>query len=105
MKRVRVEEFFRDFDKLRKGKVTIPQFKSVLSMLNFNYTDNEFDSLAAKYLTQDNMFNYFGFCDFINSAFTTKGIDKDPISQVKPVLSNDTMLARRKYLDDLSEEE
>jgi hypothetical protein len=24
MKRVRIEEFFRDFDKLRKGKVTIP---------------------------------------------------------------------------------
>lgn len=24
MKRVRIEEFFRDFDKLRKGKVTVP---------------------------------------------------------------------------------
>ena len=26
MKRVRIEEFFYDFDKLRKGKVTKPQF-------------------------------------------------------------------------------
>lgn len=24
MKRVRIEEFFRDFDKLRKGRVTVP---------------------------------------------------------------------------------
>ena len=34
MKRVRIDEFFKDFDKLRKGKVTPNQFKSVLSMLN-----------------------------------------------------------------------
>jgi len=46
MKRVRIEEFFRDYDKLRKGKVTIPQFKSILSMLNFSLTEEEFDSLA-----------------------------------------------------------
>lgn len=39
MKRVRIEEFFKDFDKLRKGKVTVTQFKTVLSMLNFNLTD------------------------------------------------------------------
>lgn len=78
MKRVRIEEFFRDFDKLRKGKVTIPQFKSILSMMNYNLTEEEFDSLAEKYRTPDNMFNYFDFCDTINNAFTKKGIDKDP---------------------------
>lgn len=38
MKRVRVEEFFFDFDKLRRGKVTKSQFESILSMLNFNFT-------------------------------------------------------------------
>jgi Ca2+-binding EF-hand superfamily protein len=72
MKRVRIEEFFRDFDKLRKGKVTINQFKSILSMLNFSLTDVEFDSLAQKYKTNDpdNLFNYFDFCANINSAFT-----------------------------------
>lgn len=72
MKRVRIEEFFRDFDKLRKGKVTIPQFKQILSMLNFNFTEEEFESLVQKYRTQDpeGTFNYFAFCDFINSAFT-----------------------------------
>ena len=31
MKRVRIEEFFRDFDKLRKGKVTPNQMKGILS--------------------------------------------------------------------------
>lgn len=38
MKRVRVEEFFFDFDKLRRGKVTKNQFEQILSMLNFNLT-------------------------------------------------------------------
>jgi len=45
MKRVRIEEFFRDFDKLRKGKVTGNQFKSILSQLNFNLTEEEYQSL------------------------------------------------------------
>jgi Ca2+-binding EF-hand superfamily protein len=72
MKRVRVEEFFRDFDKLRKGKVTISQFKQILSMLNFNLTEEEFNSLADRYRTQDpeGTFNYFAFCGSVNQAFT-----------------------------------
>ena len=53
MKRVRIEEFFFDFDKLRRGKVTKSQFESILSMLNFNLTKEEFQSLAEKYKTND----------------------------------------------------
>lgn len=60
MKRVRIEEFFRDFDKLRKGRVTVPQFRTVLSMLNFQLTEDEFDSLARKYGV-DTWFNYAAF--------------------------------------------
>jgi hypothetical protein len=84
MKRVRIEEFFRDFDKLRKGKVTVPQFRSVLSMLNFPLTEAEFASLAHKY-DADGHFAYAQFCATINLAFTQKGIDKDPVASVKPV--------------------
>lgn len=42
MKRIRIEEFFRDFDKLRKGRVTGPQLKSILSQLSFNFTEEEY---------------------------------------------------------------
>lgn len=104
MKRVRIEEFFRDFDKLRKGKVTVPQFRSVLSMLNFALTEAEFSSLARKY-NADGHFNYAQFCATINLAFTQKGIDKDPIAYVKPVTQDDTVAARRKYLEGTQEEE
>lgn len=72
-KRVRVEEFFFDFDKLRRGKVTKNQFESVLSMLNFNLTKDEFDQLTQKYKTSNDaeyMVNYKDFIATINSAFT-----------------------------------
>ena len=100
MKRVRIEEFFRDFDKLRKGRVTRNQFKSILSSMNFTLTDDEFESLADKYKTNDPevFFNYVAFCNNINLAFTVKGIDKAPTTCVKPVTQQDTLLARRKYL-------
>lgn len=51
------------------------------------------------------MFNYFSFCSVINSAFTQKGIDKDPVATVKPITKDDTLLARRKYLEISSEDE
>lgn len=100
MKRVRIEQFFYDFDKLRKGHVTKNQFSSILSQLNFNFTSEEYDSIAKKYETNDpeRFFNYVAFCENINKAFTTRGIDKVPTARVAPVTQNDTLLARRKYL-------
>ena len=100
MKRVRIEEFFHDFDKLRKGRVTRNQFKAILSSMNFVLTDDEFEYLCNKYQTNDpeRFFNYRSFNANINKAFTTVGIDKDPVTRVAPVTQNDTLLARRKYL-------
>ena len=100
MKRVRIEEFFIDFDKLRKGRVTRNQFKGILSSMNFSLTDDEFNSLAAKYKTDDPevFFNYVDFCHSINKAFTIRGIDKNPNVRVAALNQGDTFLARRKYL-------
>lgn len=100
MKRIRIEEFFRDFDKLRKGRVTRPQFKSILSSMNFTLTNDEFKALAKKYETADpeRFFRYTDFCKNINTAFTIQGIDKAPTTRVAPITQNDTLLARRKYL-------
>lgn len=100
MKRVRIEEFFHDYDKLRKGRVTKHQFHSILSQLNFNFTLGEYNALAARYETSDpeKFFNYVDFCASINKAFTTTGIDKAPTVSVAPLTQADTLLARRKYL-------
>lgn len=44
------------------------------------------------------MFNYVAFCATINSAFTTYGIQKDPLAEVAPVTISNTIPARKKYL-------
>ena len=102
MKRVRIRDFFKDFDKLRKGRVTRPQFKSILSQLNFTLTNDEFKALAKKYETDDpeRFFRYTAFCDNMDQAFTIQGIDKAPTTRVPAVTANDTLLARRKYLNE-----
>lgn len=80
--------------------MTKNQFSSILSQLNFNFTKDEYNQLASKYETNDpeRFFNYVAFCESINKAFTTKGIDKVPTVKVPAVTQNDTLLARRKYL-------
>jgi hypothetical protein len=101
MKRVRVEEFFLDFDKLRRGKVTKYQFEQVLSMLNFNLSQEEYKTLGERYKTADPeyLIDYKAFCASINKAFTTYGIQQDPTAKVPKVTNDATVPARRKYLD------
>ena len=69
-------------------------------MLNFKLTNEEHEALGRKYETNDpeKFFNYVSFCASINRAFTTTGIEKVPVARVAPVTQNDTLLARRKYL-------
>ena len=99
MKRVRIGEFFRDYDKLRKGKVTPNQFTTVLSILNFKLTDEEYDYLIAKYKTDDDMFNYFDFVENIDCAFTIKGIDKKPSLKVTSIATGEVLKKSQKRLE------
>jgi hypothetical protein len=99
MKRVRIAEFYKDFDKLRKGKVTCAQFRSVLSMLNFNLTVEEFECIEQKYITADKFVNYKDFCENIDIVFTTKGLEKNPGQKVNNLTQNDTFVARKKFLE------
>jgi len=99
IKRVRIGEFFRDYDKLRKGKVTGNQFTSVLSMLDFNLTDEEYDFLIEKYKTADGMFQYSTFVDNIDSAFTIKGIDKKPTTKVPQINKKVVLEKSKKHLE------
>ena len=99
MKRIRVTEFFYDFDKLRKGVVTKDQFKRVLSVLGFTITDIEYEALENKYLDKNGYMSYSKFCEDIDKAFTIKGIDKNPTTSVKSLEVGDTLKARRKKVE------
>jgi Ca2+-binding EF-hand superfamily protein len=99
MKRIRIGEFFRDYDKLRKGKVTANQFRMALSVLNFTMTEEEYDALTNKYATDDNMVNYSAFVESIDSAFTIKGIDKNPSLRVTQLDTQTVKLRSKKTLE------
>jgi len=53
MKKIRIKEFFKDFDGLRKGTVTESQFRRILDMTNIPLNNTEFDNLIIKYKTPD----------------------------------------------------
>uniref|UniRef100_A0A7S3KPW0 EF-hand domain-containing protein n=1 Tax=Euplotes crassus TaxID=5936 RepID=A0A7S3KPW0_EUPCR len=95
IKRVRIGEFFRDYDKLRKGEVTANQFTSVMRMLDFNLSNEEFDFLTEKYKTDTGMVKYRDFVENIDQIFTIKGIDKMPSAKV-PQIDKKTVLAKSK---------
>jgi Ca2+-binding EF-hand superfamily protein len=81
--RLRIHEFFRDYDKLRNGTVTIPQFRIVLDMLKIRITEQEFDDLANKYRASGypNHVLWTVFADEVDSVFTQKGQERAPTAQ------------------------
>jgi Ca2+-binding EF-hand superfamily protein len=99
MNKIRVNQFFLDFDKLRKGIVTKDQFRRALKLAGIDLEDYQYDLLVAKYQL-DNMQNidYYTFTTNIDKIFTTKGIEKNPLFGVPQIASETTLPARRYYL-------
>ena len=48
-RRIRVKEFFYDFDRLRKGTINEDKFRSALSMLNIFMTELDIKDLITRY--------------------------------------------------------
>ena len=53
MKKLRITEFFKDFDNLRKGYVSESQFRRVLDQTGVQIRDEEFNLLVQKYKRPD----------------------------------------------------
>eukprot|EP01012_Entosiphon_sulcatum_P068028 TRINITY_DN979_c0_g1_i1.p1 TRINITY_DN979_c0_g1~~TRINITY_DN979_c0_g1_i1.p1 ORF type:complete len:950 (-),score=242.08 TRINITY_DN979_c0_g1_i1:372-3221(-) len=82
--RVRVHEFFADFDKLRSGFVSPQQFRRSLDMCGLGplLTDQDARSLADAFASPDGLrVNYAAFCDTVDSVFTVKKLEKTPTLQ------------------------
>jgi Ca2+-binding EF-hand superfamily protein len=76
--RVRVAEFFRDFDKLRSGHITDSQFRIGLSMAKIVLSTSEFDLLLETFKSpkEGKHLRWKDFCDAVEEVFTTKGLEK-----------------------------
>merc|ERR1719183_2968417 len=81
-KRVRLGEYFADFDPLRKGFCTSGQLKTVLSILRLESEcdRNDFNHLVEAYSREDGMFCHALFCRDIDAAFVVPGLEKEPLA-------------------------
>eukprot|EP00818_Percolomonas_sp_WS_P000501 CAMPEP_0117441458 /NCGR_PEP_ID=MMETSP0759-20121206/3646_1 /TAXON_ID=63605 /ORGANISM="Percolomonas cosmopolitus, Strain WS" /LENGTH=969 /DNA_ID=CAMNT_0005233315 /DNA_START=172 /DNA_END=3081 /DNA_ORIENTATION=+ len=88
--RIRIDENLRDFDPLRKGQVTVAQFKSAIGIVKFpkyQFSSRELDALADKYLHVDHMgkesVRYVDLVDSLFRIFTEKDMEKNPTAQIR----------------------
>ena len=88
-KRIRVSEFFQDFDRLRSGFITPSQFKRCLDhFVGIDLSEQQVDQLAVKYTSPKNgMVNYREFTDVIDVNFNPKKLDTNPQFQTNPSLA------------------
>lgn len=74
-RRVRAKDFFKDYDKLRAGRVTKPQFTRTLLTMGVSIAPSEAE-LLAEHFTEDGpniqppqVVNYLAFCNIIDECF------------------------------------
>jgi len=83
-KRIRVLEFFKDYDKLKSGRITRVNFTRALDLCHFELTSKEVNLIADSFAspTDSSFVDYLKFSDEIESIFTVKGLEKLPTAMV-----------------------
>ncbi|KAE9100862.1 hypothetical protein PF010_g14655 [Phytophthora fragariae] len=87
--RIRLEEYYRDFDKLRHGKITAAQFCAGLNAAGFLLSREEMSLLGDEYACKevDSMGKHWiawkAFVDDVESVFTMKGLEQKPHHDLK----------------------
>jgi len=86
-RRIRLLEFFKDYDKLTSGRILKSNFTRALDLCGLNLTVDEIDLLAKEYQSEvvgkEDCIYYHKFNDEIESIFTVKGLEKAPTTQVE----------------------
>ena len=65
--RIRIREFLRDFDLLRRGTITQSQFRSGLNIAKIPLSDDEFKLLITQFAIGDQI-DWRSFCDVVDSV-------------------------------------
>ncbi|OQR91849.1 hypothetical protein ACHHYP_04300 [Achlya hypogyna] len=88
--RLRVEEYFRDFDRLRKGKITRMQFGGGLNAAGFVLSSVDLDLIASEFPFAEErdvegapMVAWTRFVDEIEAVFTVKGLEREPTRDIQ----------------------
>lgn len=99
-RRIRLYDHFQDFDPLRKGLCYRGQVKTVFTIVNLDkeLAPDDFNSLQDCYTRDGDMFCYVDFCGDIDLAFTKRGLEMDPMTQLRMPDASSTLPARRSKL-------
>lgn len=68
--RLDIKQFFKDWDRLGRNKVSPKQFRQVLATINFTLNEDEFGALVRYYQSEDD--NDVRYIDFINDTNPNK---------------------------------
>jgi Ca2+-binding EF-hand superfamily protein len=85
--RIRLLEFFRDFDRHNCGLITPSQFTSGLAMTSLRLSAAEGEALIARYRVArgDGRVRYRDFCAAMDAVFTTDALEADPLAALPPI--------------------
>jgi Ca2+-binding EF-hand superfamily protein len=79
-RRLRIVEFFQNFDRIQHGVVTMQKFRSVIGQLDLPLSEDEIQFVGKLFAleTKKDLFNYRLFCDQINKIFGVSALHRTP---------------------------
>lgn len=100
--RIRLNEFFEDFDTLRKGTCTKAKFRTALDMANLNLRSEEYDVLENYYAVpeENDKVYYKNLVEEVETVFTIKGLEKDPLLRPTEFLIPDFLNPEKRLTHD-----
>jgi len=82
---IRSTEFFKDYDRLRCGRITERQFLSALKLAvgkEAHLVPEDGERIVGFYRCPDGSVDYREFCDMLENAFNIPHLDKKPTQDV-----------------------
>lgn len=95
-RRLRLDEYFRDYDPLRKGFCTKSQLRTVFAIINISsdIDPRDYAELENMYCCGSGHFRYEELCKAVNLAFGKPHLERYPLEVVKQVDASTTAPAR-----------
>ncbi|KAJ1556965.1 hypothetical protein HK096_009839, partial [Nowakowskiella sp. JEL0078] len=83
--RIRLVEFFKDYDRHNYGQITETQFRAGLRLSSLSLHPLEIQVLLNKYTESDSRVRYRKFCNSIDKGFfTVSRLETNPLAEVRP---------------------
>lgn len=84
--RLRVDEYFKDYDPLRKGIIPTNKFRGVISEMNIFLDEKQLEILEKNYIMKDDpaKLNYSKFVEDVYVVFTVPELEKEPLKKPVP---------------------